>query len=1309
MSRLGSLLIALCLLVSMRAHAQDVLFNNSFEGLGIGLIADRVLLSGESLSVQAVGSPAALPATLTFSLTQAPSGASIDAQTGLISWTPTAAQAGDAAFGVKVTDQTGAFAATGFRATVIGTNRGPVLDGVPDQRLRVGATLALTLSASDPDAGDTLSFARLAGPTALTVAANGALGWTPTAADVGEALVRVGVVDTLGEADVTTFRVRVDRANQAPQIAALPDRVATVGRALALTVVASDPDVGDSLAYALELAPAGATIGATSGAFAFTPNAAQVGRHRVRVVVTDTPGDTASAEFDLDVIAGAVPTARDDDYAVTAGSTLSVPAPGVLGNDSDANADPMTATLAGGAGNGALSLQADGSFTYTPSAAAKSAKSTPVLSVDFESGIPSSIAPGSSTLTGVQGFAGLGPAGNQFGGSFLRGGANSPVTVTLTNLPPHAAIELGFLLAIIDSWDGSGTFPAGDHVEVGVDGSTVFFESFANAIPSQIQTYSPPAGVTLARRADLGFGGPGSFFTDSAYDMSADPLFLEIPHSAPTLTLTLAMRVNNDQGVQDESWAIDNLRVALVTAPDQQVIDSFSYRANDVDGSSAPATARITVRPAVFPPRFLSQPPGSALHSVEYRYDALVLSAQAGEPLTFALDQAPAGASVDASGRVTWTPTEQQVGTHRLVLRVTDPRAASDTLVFTIAVTAPITVPDVVGQTQSTAQTVFTDRFLGIGTVRSVPSASIPVGRIAAQSPVGGTQVTRDTLVALDISTGPGPRPVPRLIGLTRAGAEAVLAASGFVPGTIAFATDAALPPGVVLQQAPPAANYAPPNSTVNLTLASGPPIRITLARERIAAGASLALTAQAYDADGAPATSPPAIAFSVTAVPGASAGAPPTIAGATLSSFASTRGSYRVRATRTDSGAFAEALLAVTAPLPDTPEFAAHARFNALLGVLPDRLRALRLAAQASDTAALAALRTELQSNIDALRADLELLRVAPITAPESGFFPSLAALPGAGFPETADDRAWLDTVTLANAQIEDATARLDAFGAGSGAADLDALRAIDAQLQSRVQRLATLAPTLYSAVSSNVQVTAFLNLRLPRLVLAELESLVRLLDASAPRAKFGFFLADAAAAASIRTDLMERQRDMTFPHVINSGAVLATAAVLRTLLGPTGGMDVITGSSLAIHVFRRPGSSLDGDFNPIAEMNEVLMIGPDVFAAVSDLFGTLRMPDAENPREVKEKFEEVRDAANNVAMAFEEANSTPDRAIQGCLLTDEDCVSLIWNEGFTSVNEGGELHLPGPVLILVRDVATGDVHATVAGFLGQPDPDVD
>jgi subtilisin family serine protease len=63
----------------------------------------------------------------------------------------------------------------------------------------------------------------------------------------------------------------------------------------------------------------------------------------------------------------AAPVAINDAYSVTVGQTLDVAAPGVLGNDTDADGNSLTAILVSGVSHGTLNFNSNGSFSYTPS------------------------------------------------------------------------------------------------------------------------------------------------------------------------------------------------------------------------------------------------------------------------------------------------------------------------------------------------------------------------------------------------------------------------------------------------------------------------------------------------------------------------------------------------------------------------------------------------------------------------------------------------------------------------------------------------------------------------------------------------------------------------------------------------------------------------------------------------------------------------------------------------------------------------------------------------------------------------------
>ena len=62
------------------------------------------------------------------------------------------------------------------------------------------------------------------------------------------------------------------------------------------------------------------------------------------------------------------PVAVADSYSTDEDTALTVAAPGVLANDTDVDGDPLTAVMVSDPAHGTLTLNADGSFVYTPAA-----------------------------------------------------------------------------------------------------------------------------------------------------------------------------------------------------------------------------------------------------------------------------------------------------------------------------------------------------------------------------------------------------------------------------------------------------------------------------------------------------------------------------------------------------------------------------------------------------------------------------------------------------------------------------------------------------------------------------------------------------------------------------------------------------------------------------------------------------------------------------------------------------------------------------------------------------------------------------
>lgn len=178
---------------------------------------------------------------------------------------------------------------------------------------------------------------------------------------------------------------------------------------------------------------------------------------------------------------------------------------------------------------------------------------------NFESGSAGSAITGVRNIVSSQGYSAVG-----FGSRFLHnatGSSGAPVatTITLTNLPEHDSVNIGFLLALIDSWDGNNSTFGPDRLQIRLDGSLILNEIFpTSSVISPFRTSS----------ANYGFNGS---FPDRAYNFNAFPSFTNTAHSSPNLTLSFVAAGSGYQGGTDESYAIDNISISvnpLITVPE---------------------------------------------------------------------------------------------------------------------------------------------------------------------------------------------------------------------------------------------------------------------------------------------------------------------------------------------------------------------------------------------------------------------------------------------------------------------------------------------------------------------------------------------------------------------------------------------------------------------------------------------------------------------------------------------------------------------------------------------------------------------
>jgi hypothetical protein len=163
--------------------------------LPLGSATEDVLYSYDAAAVHLVpGEP------LTWSIASGPTGMTIDAASGLVSWTPAATDVGPVSVRIAVSDSSGASQEQPYTLGVLSRDQAPRIVTGPVIAARAGDVYVYNVDATDPSLLDVLTFELAKGPSGMTISPlTGVVQWSPSTA--GTYPVDVIVRDLSGRTD----------------------------------------------------------------------------------------------------------------------------------------------------------------------------------------------------------------------------------------------------------------------------------------------------------------------------------------------------------------------------------------------------------------------------------------------------------------------------------------------------------------------------------------------------------------------------------------------------------------------------------------------------------------------------------------------------------------------------------------------------------------------------------------------------------------------------------------------------------------------------------------------------------------------------------------------------------------------------------------------------------------------------------------------------------------------------------------------------------------------------------------------------